>query len=146
MNEPLQPIRHSIVIEAPLEKVWQALTDPEAVAVWIGAKGFEAKVGARFEFHTEPQGDWDGVTYSEMLKLEEGKRMLFTWAVPGVPPTQVEFALKDLGDGRCEVTLEHRGWDQFPPDEMRPVRDQLDRGWGGAVLPKLKRVAEEYTQ
>lgn len=142
--DKLPPIKHKIVIDAPLTQVWRALTEPDAVREWVGAEGFEARVGAKFEFHTDPQGDWDGITYSEMLELEEGKRMLYTWAVPNMPPTFVEIILKDLGDSRTEVSLEHRGWDQFPPDLIKPVRDQLDQGWGSAVMLKLKKVAEAF--
>jgi DNA-binding transcriptional ArsR family regulator len=53
----------------------------------------------------------------------------------------VTFTLRDLG-GTTELTLEHTGWDQLPP-EAAPIRDQLDQGWGGAVLPNLRRLLAE---
>ncbi len=137
---PIPPIKHSIVVDAPIERVWRALTTPEQVAVWVGAVGFQPHIGAKFEFHAPPQPGWDGITWSEVTALEPMRRLAFTWSVPNFPATMVEFSLRDLG-GRTEVTVEHRGWEQFGP-EIAPVRDGLDQGWGGHVLPNLKQLVE----
>lgn len=136
----MEPIQHRILVTAPIETVWKVLTTPEQVAIWVGAKGFQPHVGAKFEFHAPPQGDWDGITYSEILVLEPPHRLVFTWAVPNFPVTRVEFSLREV-DQQTEVTLVHSGWDQFPP-EVKPIRDGLDQGWGGHVLPQLKQAVE----
>jgi uncharacterized protein YndB with AHSA1/START domain len=136
----MDPIRHSILINAPIETVWRILTLPEQVAVWVGAIGFQPHVGAKFEFHAPPQGQWDGITYSEITHIEPLQRLVFTWAVPNTPVTTVEFTLRQVG-AQTEVTLVHSGWDQFPP-EVKPIRDGLDNGWGGHVLPQLKQAVE----
>jgi uncharacterized protein YndB with AHSA1/START domain len=138
----MEPIRHSILINAPIKTVWRVLTTPEQVAVWVGAIGFQPQVGAKFEFHAPPQGDWNGITYSEVLEIEPLRRLVFSWAVPGVPATQVEFTLRAAGE-QTEVTLVHSGWEQFPPEMIKPVRDGLDGGWGGHVMPQLKQAAEK---
>jgi uncharacterized protein YndB with AHSA1/START domain len=137
----MEPIRHSILINAPIKTVWRVLTTPEQVAVWVGAVGFQPQVGAKFEFHAPPQGDWNGITYSEVMEIEPLRRLVFSWAVPGAPATQVEFTLRAAGE-QTEVTLVHSGWEQFPP-EIKPVRDGLDGGWGGHVMPQLKKAAEK---
>jgi uncharacterized protein YndB with AHSA1/START domain len=137
---PIQPIKHSIVVRAPIERVWKVLTTPEEVQIWVGAIGFKPEIGARFEFHAPPQGDWNGITYSEVTALDEPNRLAFTWSVPNFPPTFVEIRLRALGD-QTEITLEHSGWDQFPP-EVGFIRDQLSQGWGGHVLPQLAKLVE----
>jgi uncharacterized protein YndB with AHSA1/START domain len=139
----MEPIRHSILINAPIQIVWRVLTTPEQVSKWVGAIGFQPQIGAKFEFHAPPQGDWNGITYSELLVLEPMQRMVFSWFVTGMPATQVEFSLRQVSDEATEVTLVHSGWEQFPP-EVKPVRDGLDHGWGGHVLPQLKDAAETF--
>jgi uncharacterized protein YndB with AHSA1/START domain len=136
----VQAIKHTIIVNAPIERVWVALTTPEDVAIWVGAIGFKPELGAKFEFHATPQGDWNGITYSEVTEIIKPNKLSFTWSVPNFPATLVTFILRDLG-GKTEVTLEHTGWDKFGP-EILPVRDQLDQGWGGHVLPQLAQFVE----
>jgi uncharacterized protein YndB with AHSA1/START domain len=139
----VQPIKHSITVNASIERVWQALTTPEQMAIWVGAIGFKPAIGAKFEFHAPPTEGWNGITYSEVTVLEEPTRLAFTWSVPNFPATLVTITLRALGD-QTEVTLEHTGWDQFPP-EIGPVRDQLEQGWRIYVLPNLARLVENST-
>jgi uncharacterized protein YndB with AHSA1/START domain len=131
-------IKHSIVIDAPVEKVWEALISPQQVAQWLGAVGFAPQVGHKFHFQADPQPGWDGVTHSEVVEITPPTRLVFTWFVPGTPVTQVTFTLRDLAD-KTEVILEHTGWDQFPP-EVGTIRDQLDYGWSHGVLPNLQNL------
>lgn len=141
----IPPIKHTITVNAPIERVWKALTDPAEVQIWVGATGFKPEIGAKFEFHAPPQGEWDGITYSELLTMEKPNRVVFSWFVPNAPVTLVEITLRELGS-QTEVNLVHSGWEQFPP-EVRPVRDQLDHGWGGFVLPQLAAlVANQEAQ
>jgi uncharacterized protein YndB with AHSA1/START domain len=135
------PIKHTIILDAPIQRVWQALTTPAEVAIWLGAIGFEAHLGAEFYFQVDPQGDWDGKTYSEVTALEPPQQLAFTWFVPGLPKTLVTMTLRNLGR-QTEFTLEHTGWDQLPP-EVHPIRDQLDLGWRDGVLPNLARQVME---
>ncbi len=38
----------------PVELVWRALTEPAALATWLMTNDFQAKVGHRFTFRTDP--------------------------------------------------------------------------------------------
>ena len=47
-------IEKNVTIAAPIEKVWAALTDPEAIAGWMGgAVKVELKKGGRYKFFDE---------------------------------------------------------------------------------------------
>mgnify|MGYP001614693913 CR=1 FL=1 len=61
------------VFDAPVEKVWQAWTDPKMVAKWWGPEGFTApsikidlRVGGKYTYAMQgPKGSqWDKVMYS----------------------------------------------------------------------------------
>jgi hypothetical protein len=75
------------------------------------------------------------------LALEAPRLFKFSWFFPGFPPTFVSFRLETAGDA-TRVHFEHEGWDKFPPEQIKPIRDMLDGGWRSFVLPNLKRAAE----
>lgn len=133
-------IKHVILLDSPIQRVWQALTTPLEVTQWLGAIGFAPQMGHEFYFQVEPRGEWDGKTYSEIIE-NAPHRLAFTWYVPGLPKTLVTFTLRAAG-AQTELTLEHTGWDQLPPF-VAPIRDELDLGWRDGVLPNLRRQLGE---
>ena len=44
----------------PIERVWRALTDSEAMTDWLMPNDFEPKIGHKFRFHTKPAPGFDG--------------------------------------------------------------------------------------
>ncbi len=112
-------IKHVILLDSPIQRVWQALTTPEEVTHWLGAIGFAPQIGHEFYFQVEPH------------------HLAFTWYVAGLPKTLVTFTLREAG-AQTELTLEHTGWDQLPPF-IAPIRDELDLGWRDGVLPNLRQ-------
>lgn len=133
----IRAIKHVVLLDAPIQRVWQALTTPEEVTHWLGAIGFAPQIGHAFHFQVEPRGEWDGKTYSEIAENNPPRRLAFTWYVPGLPKTMVTFTLREAGT-QTELTLEHTGWEQLPPF-VAPIRDELDLGWRDGVLPNLRR-------
>jgi uncharacterized protein YndB with AHSA1/START domain len=137
--------RH-IDINAPIERVWQAMTSGGLVEQWLGCMGYRPEIGAVFYMQQDPAkreaGDTSGATHCELLELASPDTMVFSWYFPGTPKTEVQILLSDLGNGVTRARLTHSGWDQFDGDQIRMIRDGLDGGWSSYVLPGLKRVAE----
>ncbi len=144
--ENLPPIRESIDIDRPIESVWRTLTDEALVPQWLGCLRYERLVGHVFYMQQDQEkaarGDVSGATHCEILALEHLRLFKFSWFAPGFPPTFVSFALEALADGRTRVAFEHNGWEQFPAEQIKPIRDMLAGGWKSFVLPNLKRAAE----
>jgi uncharacterized protein YndB with AHSA1/START domain len=59
----------------PPEKVWRALTQPHLIAEWLMKNDFAPVVGHRFNL----RGDWGGVLDCEVLTLEPGRTLSYTW-------------------------------------------------------------------
>jgi uncharacterized protein YndB with AHSA1/START domain len=139
-------ISHSIDIEAPLERVWTALTDESLVAQWLGCMGFKSEIGHVFYMQQDRSkaaaGDTSGATHCELLKLDAPNEMLFSWYFPDFPKTHVSIRLTSTETG-TRADLLHSGWDQFDAQQIRSIRDGLEGGWKSFVLPQLKRVAEQ---
>src|SRR5437016_8356699 len=112
----------------PLERVWRALTDPEALGVWLMENDFEPRVGKRFVLRgREIPTHWRGWVDCEVLELEMPNRMVWAWVHnDDAPPTTVEFRLDPIPDG-TRLTLSHTG-------EIDPlIGVRLTEGWPGKL-------------
>ena len=93
----------------PVERVWWALTDRDALAAWFMATDFAAVVGHRFTIRGTPEPGWRGWTDCQVLALEPPRRMVWSFlSTPTGAPTRVVFALEPAGDG-TRLTLRHDG-------------------------------------
>lgn len=72
-------IRIEQTLPYPCEQVWQAITDPKILSSWFMPTDIVPKLGQAFTFHMKPQRGWDGVTHCEIIELEVGKRIAFTY-------------------------------------------------------------------
>lgn len=76
-------MRRDIVREVtyphPVERVWQALTDPGALEVWLMPNDFEPEVGHRFQFRTDPAPGFDGIIDCTVLRLEPLRLLEISW-------------------------------------------------------------------
>lgn len=146
MADKLTSIVESIRIDAAPDRVWTFLVDPEHVPSWLGCMRYQGVVGSVFYMQQDPEkrrtDDIAGATHCKILELTAPKRIVFSWYFPGSPETTVTISLEAAGTGGTSLTLEHSGWQQFDPDEIRAVRDALLGGWQSFVLPGLRDYVE----
>lgn len=91
----------------PPERVWEALTDPEALAKWLLPNDFKPLIGFRFRFLREGARIEGKVT-----DVEPGKLLAYTWKDDDdEQPSMVVWSLRPDGGG-TRVELEH-----FPLEE-----------------------------
>ncbi|MBY0123684.1 SRPBCC domain-containing protein [Bacillus sp. S/N-304-OC-R1] len=139
MENTLQDIKKTVVFDAPIEKVWKAVSSSEGIASWFMPNDFQAEVG--YEFHIQSPF---GPSPCKVLKIEEPHHLSFSWDTDG---WFVSFDLKDLGN-RTEFTMVHGGWkqaDHIVPKAGRSaseVRDTMNGGWEGLVNQRLRKVVE----
>ena len=123
------------------DKVWRALTEPEALKQWMGpADAFKVlvaeadpRVGGRYHFVMKsPDGEEHDVSgvYREVVP---NRKLVYTWAWKSTPEREslVTIELAAAGGG-TELTLKH---DQFFDEE---ARDRHEHGWTG-TLARLDR-------
>lgn len=129
-----EAIRTDTFLAFPPEKVWNALTDPELLATWLMPNDFEARVGHRFTFRTDPvpaQG-FDGIVQYEVLELVRPERLRISWAGGGIDTTVTwELVPEDRG---TRLLLIHEGFDDRDPRQQQ-TRRILGGGWSGRLLP-----------
>jgi uncharacterized protein YndB with AHSA1/START domain len=138
-------LTEAIVIErtfnAPVAKVWRALTDVDEMRQWyFDLKEFRPAVGFEFEFVVEHEG----MTYHHLCKVTEvipQKKIAYTWRYKGHPgDSLVTFQLSTDGD-KTRLKLTHEGLDTFP-NTPAFARENFLKGWTEIIGSELKEFLE----
>lgn len=133
----LPEIRKTIVINAPIEKVWNAVATAEGIASWWMPSTFEAVLGKEFILHAGNFGD----SPCKITELDPPNRVGFNWG----KDWHLTFELKNL-NGKTEFTLIHSGWNAEKVTEFgQPhamIREHMEGGWEKIVKEKLPSVIE----
>ncbi|WP_449538845.1 SRPBCC family protein [Ferdinandcohnia sp. Marseille-Q9671] len=133
----VQDIKQTIVIDAPIQKVWELVSTGEGIGTWFMPNNLEPKEG--HEFHIQSPF---GPSPCKVLEVDPPNRLTFSWDTDG---WFVEFLLKEI-EGRTEFTLVHGGWKDSEEKVEKAqrsaaeIRETMNSGWTG-ILEKLREVA-----
>ena len=143
-------IEKSIVIAAPVEKVWRALTDHEEFGAW-----FRVKLEGPFVLGEVSRGR---ITYpgyehlkweARVVAMEAPGLFAFTWHPNAVDPARdysadsqirVEFRLEPAGGG-TSLTVVESGFDSLPAGRREEALRMNTGGWE-AQVENVKAHAE----
>lgn len=129
----LPEIRKTVVINAPVEKVWQAVSTSEGIAAWWMQNTLKPEPGCEFVLHAGPYGD----SPCKVTELEPMTRLGFDWD----KDWHLTFELRALGDNKTEFTLIHSGFDAEKSTAFgqphTAVREIMNDGWERHVKEKL---------
>jgi len=89
-------VTREVVLEAPLDDVWEALTDPEQLEEWFTEDGEQRElVVEEVETHRRVSYTWDeGNVAIEVEEVEMGTRVVVTET--GEPGWNAVFSLRSL--------------------------------------------------
>jgi uncharacterized protein YndB with AHSA1/START domain len=142
MQTTVNEIRSATLINAPIERVWQAITTPAEIKQWFFGVDTESdwKVGSQL-VHT---GQYQGKPYvdkGEILEIESPKRLVHThWSdISGKPdmPEHYQTVAWDLAerDGGTQLTITEQN---LPSSDAARTSEAA---WAGA-LKSLKEMLE----
>ena len=136
----MEKIEKKITISAAVEKVWEALTEPNQLGKWmLMPTTFQPVVGKEFTFKAEENEKWDGIIYCKVREVEINKKLVFTWN-PGIDAETLVTILISEKEGKTNLTLIHTGWENLPA-EMRPqLIDGHSKGWDERFVQKLSEL------
>ena len=97
------------VFDAPRELVWEAYTDPEMVAEWLGPDSDE-KPKVTVDFREGGEYRWDFGTYvffGEYREIVPPERLVstFDWVGSGRQPSVDDARFEELGDGCTRIVI-----------------------------------------
>jgi uncharacterized protein YndB with AHSA1/START domain len=137
-------LAEAVVIErtfnAPIARVWKALTDVEDMRRWyFDLKEFTPEVGFQFEFVVEHEG----MKYHHLCKVTEvipQKKIAYTWRYKGEQgDSLVTFELSADGN-KTKLRLTHEGLETFPKTPAY-ARKNFEAGWTG-IATELEQFLE----
>lgn len=135
-------IEKNIVIAAPVERVWRALTDHEEFGAW-----FRVRLEGPFVLGEVSRGriTYEGYEHlkweARVVAMEAPHLFAFTWHPYAVdpdkdysdePPTRVEFRLAPSGEGTA-LTVTESGFDSIPAGRRDEALRMNTGGWEAQV-------------
>lgn len=123
-------IEQSVEVDAPPERVFETLIDPQQLERWIASRArVEPRVGGVYDIGWELSGT------VKILELEPGARLVYSWAAyQDEPETVVTWTLEGSG-GKTRLTIVQSGFDPEIP------LDGLYTGWLH-YLQRIKSLVE----
>ena len=138
-----EPIVIERTYNAPIEKVWKAITDKSEMKQWyFDIAEFEPEVGFEFQF----EGTNEGRTFLHLCKVTDvivGKKLRHSWRYDGYEGISfVTFELfSEVNATRLKLT--HEGLETFPADNPDFAKENFVAGWTYLIGKSLKEFIEK---
>ena len=140
-------IRLSFFYPHAPERLWFALTEPQpSAARAMEARGFEPRLGAKFQFRAKPQGTWNGIVDCVVTECDPPWRLAYTWIGGNAKGhaneysrTTVAWTLEPEGDG-TRLYLQQTGFLGMKGGCCASFL--LAQGWRAMLRRKLAPVLE----
>jgi uncharacterized protein YndB with AHSA1/START domain len=109
-------IKNEWIYEQSTNEVWEYLTQPDLIALWLMPNDFKPILDHEFQFTTKPipSLNLDGIMHCKVLEIIPFQRLTYSWkAGPGNGifslDTVVEWTLEKHGNG-TKLSLKHSGF------------------------------------
>ncbi|HEV2280061.1 MAG TPA: SRPBCC family protein [Acidobacteriaceae bacterium] len=132
-------IEKEIVLNAPVSRVWRALTSHNEFGDW-----FRVKLDAPFKAGEEASGPlldpgYEHITWRAVIQdIDPQQYFAFTWHPYAIDPkvdysrevpTLVEFRLQPTKEGGTRLDLNECGFNDLPPDRQKQAFEEHQKGW-----------------
>lgn len=139
------PVRINELLEASIDKVWNAITDKESMKEWyFDIPDFKLEKGAIFNFF-EPGAEKRFHHRCEILEIIPHQKFQHTWTYPkysdGVSVVTWELVTEENNNTR--VFLTHEGIENFADAGEAFKRESYLGGWTEIVDNSLKNFVEK---
>lgn len=161
MTSNTDRIRKQVLLRAPLERVWSAVSDAEQFGSWFGVRfdgpfvAGERLIGRVVPTSVDPdvaksQEPYEGLRFDVLVERIEPMRLFsFRWhpyAVDpdvdysGEPRTLVELVLEEV-EGDTLLTVTESGFDGVPLERRAKAFEMNEQGWAGQMTLIEKYLA-----
>lgn len=142
-NEPFVIER---TFNAPVERVWKAITDKDQMKQWyFDLVEFKPEVGFEFEFRGQGR---KGEQYLHLCRVTEVvalKKLQYSWRYKDYEGNSfVTFDLFPEGD-KTRLRLTHEGLETFPQNNPDFGKESFAGGWAQLIGSLLKDFVEKQS-
>ena len=138
------PIVMERLFDAPVSKVWNAITDKNEMKHWyFDLEEFRPEVGFRFSFTGGPSPEKQYVHLCEVTEVVPGKKLVYSWKYEGYQGiSHVSWELSEK-DNKTLLRLTHTGIGSFPEDNPDFDISNFRQGWTEIINKNLKDYLEK---
>lgn len=143
MRMKIQPVIVEQTYEAPIQSVWKALTEKDAMQKWyFDFQEFRAEVGFEFRFWGGPAEDRQYLHLCQISEVVPYKKISYSWRYDGYQgDTLVSFELFEA-DNKTTLKLSHEVLEAFPEEVTDFNRSNFEEGWNWIIRKSLKEYLE----
>jgi uncharacterized protein YndB with AHSA1/START domain len=128
-------IQREVLIQAPKEKIYEAIANPEKVVAW-----FPNAIEGKYTVDENIFFVFDGNAKAQVRIIEAKPYdyFAFRWVtrigdsvedVLAVPNTLVEFRIQEDTQGECKVIVTESGYEQLPIEVAEAAFERNSGGW-----------------
>jgi uncharacterized protein YndB with AHSA1/START domain len=124
-----EPVVLEKLYDAPVEKIWKALTDINEIRKWyFNLAEFKAEQGFEFSFLAGPKGK-EFLHLCKVTAAIANKKLSYTWRYDGFEGnSEVSFELFPAGE-KTKLVLTHTGLETFPANNPDFQKGNFVIGW-----------------
>lgn len=125
---------------APVEQVWNALTDKEEMRKWyFNVSDFKPEKGFEFSFEGQGSKGEEYVHTCKVLEVIPNKKLQYSWVYKGYPGySVVTFELFEEGN-TTRLKLTHEGLESFAENGPDFAITSFNGGWNEIVNVMLEK-------
>lgn len=140
-----QPIVIERTFDAPVAKLWKAITDKNEMKTWyFDLVEFKAEKGFTFQF-TGGTPEHQYVHLCEVTEVIPEKKLTYSWRYEGYKGISfVTFELFEK-ENKTLLQLTHKGIYTFPKDNADFAITNFEQGWNSIINTSLKNYLEKET-
>jgi uncharacterized protein YndB with AHSA1/START domain len=134
-----KPIIMEILLNAPVQKVWKALTDKNEMKIWyFDLEEFKPEVGFKFHFTGGPSPEKQYLHLCEITEVIPEKKLAHTWHYDGYPGNSfLTFELTPQGN-KTLLKLTHKDLETLPRDNPDFAVRNFEEGWNSIINDALE--------
>lgn len=132
-----------ITLQAPLQKVWQAISDKEAMQKWyFDLPEFIPAIGYTFSFNGGPSEQEQYRHLCEVTESIPEQELAYSWRYDGYEGvSHIRFQLSAVNEA-TRLRFSHTGLDSFPKTEPNLAAKNFKIGWDAIITTSLKEFVE----
>ena len=130
--------------QAPVKKVWEALTDKTKMKQWyFDLSEFRAEVGFEFSFAGQGSKGEKYIHLCKILEVIQNKKISYSWTYKDYQGySVVTFELFEEGKDQTRLKLTHAGLETFPgTGDFAPT--SFEAGWTSLIGTSLKNFLDK---
>jgi len=138
-----EPIIIERVFNAPISKVWKAITDRNEMAKWyFDLAEFKAETGYKFQFFGGPSPDRQYLHLCEITEVIDERKLSHSWRFDGYRGNSILTFELSAQDNKTLLKLTHSGLETFPEENPDFAKANFVKGWNVIINVSLKNYLE----